>query len=193
MSVAAIAQPRVEDVRRFHQWSPTLASSGQPKADQFPAIAAAGFKVVINLVPIGPHEGLKGEKEIVEAAGMQYFNVPVDWGKPRVEDVIEAMDLLDRFNGTPVLVHCTLNARGSAFMAMYRIHRLGMPKADEYATMKRIWSLNRGVEYENVPQWQFLVEDVEEKLGKRVQMKAAAGVRFAYRQPTGCSSPLRCS
>lgn len=155
------------DVRRFHAWSPTLASAGQPKADQFAAIAAAGYKVVINLVPIGPHEGLKGEKEMVEAAGMQYFNIPVDWNKPKVEDVIQAMDLLDRFKGTPVLVHCTLNARGSAFMAMYRIHRLGLPEAQEMAAMSRIWALNRGVEYENTPQWQFLVEDVKEKLGKR--------------------------
>ena len=98
---------------------------------------------------------------------MQYFNVPVDWNKPKVEDVVQAMDLLDRFKGTPVLMHCSLNARGSAFMAMYRIHRLGLPKAEAYATMKRIWALNRGIEYENTPQWQFLVEDVEEKLGKR--------------------------
>jgi protein tyrosine phosphatase (PTP) superfamily phosphohydrolase (DUF442 family) len=162
----AHAQPGLESIVRLHHFTPQLSSAGLPKPEHFAALAAAGYEVVINLVPSGKM-GERDERELVEAAGMRYHHVAVDWSHPKVDDVVQAVDLLERYRDRKVLVHCTANARASAVVYLYRTLRLGAPEPEELALMTRIWKQNRGFELENQPQWQFLLDEARDQLHQR--------------------------
>lgn len=168
MSAAvAQAQAPVLDVQRFHSYSSTFASSGQPSRGQIPGVAAAGYKVVINLAPQSLPSSLRDEQQLVEAAGMQYFFFPVDWEKPSLDQAAQVLDLLDKYRGVPVLLHCSGNSRASAFAYLHRTLRLQEPEAAEYKVMSDLWALNRGIELENSPQWIFFLEDARAQFGKK--------------------------
>lgn len=165
--LTAQAAEALPDVQRFHQYTPMLASSGQPKRAQFQAIAAAGYKVVINLVaPEQNPEAVRDEKQAVEAAGMEYHYFPLGWDKPDAKRVVEVLRLLDTLKEKPVLVHCWVNSRASLVAYLYRSTSGQVEDADEKAVMTKIWKQNRGYEFENSGQWQLLVEDAKVLLKK---------------------------
>lgn len=151
----------------MHVYSPTLASAGQPTRAQIPALAAAGYKVVINLAPQNAPGSLRDEQQLVEAAGMRYFFFPGDWDKPSLDHAAQVFELLDQYRGVPVLIHCSLNARASAFAYLYRTLRANEPEPAEYEVMSGLWALNRGIEIENTPQWIFFLEDAKARFGKK--------------------------
>ncbi|MCY4264834.1 MAG: protein tyrosine phosphatase family protein [Gammaproteobacteria bacterium] len=94
-------------------------SSGQPTASQLETAAAAGLKYVINLRT--PQEDVDfDEAEVVESLGMEYFSIPVATGGSGVttENAASLQELLGRFNGEPVLVHCASGNRVGALMAL---------------------------------------------------------------------------
>ncbi len=168
VGLAAHAAQPVPAVQRFHSYTPSLAAAGQPARAQFAAIAAAGYKVVINVAsPDSNPDAIRDEKQLVEAAGMEYFHMPLKWEKPDVNQVVEAVNLLESLGGKPVLVHCYVNSRASLVAYLHRTMRGGAPEADEKQTLTRIWKQNRGYEFENSPQWQLLIEDAKERLGKK--------------------------
>ncbi len=165
-SLAHAAEP-VPAIQKFHQYTPTLAVSGQPKRNQFAAIAAAGYKVVINVASADSNPDAVGdEKKLVEAAGMEYYSVPLKWEKPDPNEVVAAVKLLDQLQTKPTLMHCYVGARASLVAYLYRTAQGSAAEPDEKATMTRLWKLNKGYEFENSPQWQFLVEDVKALMGK---------------------------
>ena len=142
----------------YHEYSPWLASSGQPTRDQWPAVAAAGVDLVVNLAPLTDPGSYAEEGDLVRAQGMQYVHIPVDWEAPPLADVARFLAVMEKTRGQRVLVHCYANARGSAFTYLWRVHKLGHARAAAEADMVRIWDLNEGYELRNVPQWQALIE-----------------------------------
>lgn len=158
---------RLPDVQRFHSYSPTLAISGQPKRGQFPGIAKAGYRMVVNLAPMDSNpDAIREEKQLVESAGMGYHFIPLNWEKPDPAQVAAAAKLLRQLEGTPTLVHCYVGSRASLVAYLYRVTYSGAPELEEKATLTRLWSLNRGYELQNSPQWQFALEDAQAILGK---------------------------
>ena len=163
--MSAQAADVLPGVLKFQAYSPALAASGQPKRSQFSDIAAAGYQVIINVAsPDSNPAGLHDEKQLVESAGMTYFLIPIKWDKPDVNQVIEAVKLLERLEGQNVLIHCYVNSRASLVTYLFRASKAGAIEADEKAKMTKIWKQNRGYELENMPQWQFLLEDAKERL-----------------------------
>jgi protein tyrosine phosphatase (PTP) superfamily phosphohydrolase (DUF442 family) len=159
-AIALHAQPSLEVISRIHHYTPLLSTAGMPKREHFAALAAAGYQEVISLVP----GNAKEERELVESLGMRFHHVPVDWSSPRVEDLVQAVHTLERHPDRKVFLHCTANARASAIAYLHRTTRLGLPEAEERATLVRIWRGNRGFELENQPHWQFLVEEARDML-----------------------------
>jgi protein tyrosine phosphatase (PTP) superfamily phosphohydrolase (DUF442 family) len=51
----------------YHEYSPSLLSSGQPTREQFPAIAQAGFEAVINLAMPDSPDALPDEPALAAA------------------------------------------------------------------------------------------------------------------------------
>jgi hypothetical protein len=63
------------------------------------------------------------------------------------------MDAMDANQAKKILVHCEANFRASAFIAMYRILRLGWKAEDALEVMHIIWNEDA------YPVWKMFIED----------------------------------
>ncbi len=116
-----------------------LATSGQPTEEQIRDIAAAGYRTIINLaMPTSPG-ALADERKSVEAAGMEYIGIQVDFSAPTADHYDRFEAELRQRAGTPVWVHCALNYRVSAFIAAYRVRALGWDPDAAQAAVRQIW------------------------------------------------------
>jgi protein tyrosine phosphatase (PTP) superfamily phosphohydrolase (DUF442 family) len=122
--------------------SPTLGTAGQPTAEQFQAVAEAGYAVVINLALSTSAHALPSEAEIVKSLGMTHFHIPVVWEAPTPMDLEIFFKVMDRNRDLKVVVHCALNMRVSAFVYLYRVLRLGVAEPTALADLHRIWQPN---------------------------------------------------
>ena len=134
----------------FHE---KLSSSGMPTAEQMKSVAEAGVQLVINLAPHDVKKAIPNEPELVEALGMQYINIPVNWGTPTTDGLNIFMDAMDANQDKKIHVHCEANFRASAFIAMYRILRLGWKREEALEIMHTIW------DDDAYPVWKMFIED----------------------------------
>lgn len=133
VSVAAQAQPPVEKASENGAPSQGLTlifglaseshpetgivAAGQPTAEQLSALAAAGFRTVIDLRTEAEDRGFD-EPATVRAAGMKYVNLPVNaqsLGPETFSRFFELLEMAER----PVLVHCASSNRVGAAYAAY--------------------------------------------------------------------------
>jgi protein tyrosine phosphatase (PTP) superfamily phosphohydrolase (DUF442 family) len=131
---------KLTDIYDFLPLTQTLLTSGQPTEGQFPAVASAGVQAVINLALSTSDNALPDEASVVESLGMQYFHIPVLWENPTRADLDRFFDTMDRHSEQKVFVHCAANMRVSAFVALYRILRLGWDREQALADTNRIWN-----------------------------------------------------
>lgn len=129
----------LDSVRAFLPLTDRIGTAGQPTAEQFAAIRAAGYEVVVNLVPPEQASYLSDEPEIVTSLGMAYVNIPVVWTAPARESLEAFFVVMDANRERRVFVHCAANMRVSAFLFLYRVLRLGMDEADAEDDLERIW------------------------------------------------------
>lgn len=146
--------------------SPRISSSGMPAQRQFAAIAAAGFGVVVNLAPpdaLGSHED---EQALVERQGMHYFNLPIDFATPRVEDYERFAAILRQNRDQRVLVHCQLSMRASTLVFLYRVIELGEDPDRAFDDVVRVW--------QPVAPWKAFMRDVLVARGRKLPMELDA-------------------
>lgn len=143
----------MKNIYNFLFYHEKLSSSGMPKPDQMKPIADAGVELVINLAPHDVPDAVPDEEKVVTALGMEYVNIPVNWGTPTKDGLNRFMDLMDANDGKKVHVHCEANFRASAFIAMYRILRLGWKEEDAFTPMHTIW------DEDAYPVWKMFIED----------------------------------
>ncbi len=127
------------DIYNYLQLDEHTATSGQPSAAQLAEVAAAGYQVVINLALTTSDNALPDEGGIVRAHGMRYIHIPVVWEGPTLDDLRAFFEVMQARRGQKLFVHCAANMRVSAFMALYRIKRLGWPAQRAFQDMRRIW------------------------------------------------------
>ena len=149
----AFAQSDLLGLLNIHEYSPQLASSGQPSAGQVAEIKASGVQLVVNLFPPGLPGTLRDEAGLVNAAGMQYESIPVDWDKPSLEMLGQFFDLMEKHRDKKILMHCWLNSRASAFVYLYRTLILNEPEKAEFARLVALWDYSKGYELAKVRQW----------------------------------------
>lgn len=98
---------------------------GQIKAEEIEALKKEGVKVVVNLRP--ESEMTFDEKKLLEAAGIEYVNVPVEKDEPlELEALAPAMDALDKAADGKVLMHCASSNRVGMVWSVYRARRHGL-------------------------------------------------------------------
>ena len=110
----------IEDIINFLQLSDRIATAGQPTIDQYPAIAAANYRVVINLALNDSPGALADESEIARNLGLEYIQIPVIWTEPTLVDFQTFMNIMAKYSDQQVFVHCAANKRVSAFLYLYR-------------------------------------------------------------------------
>lgn len=126
-------------IRHYHRVDATLATAGQPTAAELAAVAAAGFRTVINLaLPTSPG-ALADEAGVVRALGLEYVAIPVDFASPQPAEFRRFCAALESRAGQPVFVHCALNCRVSAFLAAHRVLRQGWTREAALAGLCQRW------------------------------------------------------
>jgi len=134
-------KPRLDEIRNFLSLD-RVGTAGQPTGEQFVAIRAAGYRVVVNLALPTSTNALPDEAERVAALGMTYVHIPVVWEAPTLQDLDKFFAVMERYGEERVFVHCALNMRVSAFMFLYRVIRLGVSPEEARQMMLRIWEPN---------------------------------------------------
>ena len=130
-------------IYQYRQAAPGLATSGQPRDDELPAIAAAGYEVVINLaLHDDPRYSLDDEAGAVGALGLEYVHIPVRFDAPTEHDLVAFFDAMDARRGKRVWLHCAANLRVTAFLGLYRQLRLGWPEERAFELMRDVWEPN---------------------------------------------------
>ena len=142
----------LEDIYNYLRLSDRLATSGQPSEEQIAEIAQAGFQVVINLALTGTDYALKDEAGSVGSHGMEYIHIPVLWQQPTRADLEAFFAAMDANPDKKVFVHCAANMRVSAFLALYRILRLGWEQEKAFEDVYRIWTPKE--------QWKSFIEEM---------------------------------
>jgi uncharacterized protein (TIGR01244 family) len=123
----------------FREIDPSLATAGQPSADQIRAVRGGGYQTVINLLPAEDRRALPKERELVEAEGLRYHHLPVVWEAPTAQDFAQFCQLMEAEAGRRVFVHCAMNMRVSAFVFLYRVLKLGVPREVAEKDLLAVW------------------------------------------------------
>ena len=132
-------QDALQRIYNYRKLSDTLATAGQPGEAQLGLIALAGFEVVINLGLSDTEYALADEAALVKALGLAYEHVPVSWVCPQVADVECFFELMARYAGKKLFVHCAANKRVSVFVALHRILNQGWHRQQAMADVLAIW------------------------------------------------------
>jgi protein tyrosine phosphatase (PTP) superfamily phosphohydrolase (DUF442 family) len=131
--------PELKEIYNFLPLSDTLLTSGQPTEAQYPAIAAAGVQAVVNLALASSDNALPDEAGLAGSLGLDYVHIPILWDNPTDENFERFVTAMDSLQNRKVLVHCAANMRATAFVALYRIRRLGWDHAQAFKDVYPIW------------------------------------------------------
>ncbi len=138
-------------IYNFLRLSDHLATAGQPTADELTTVQAAGYEVVVNLLPASSPHALPDEDKIVSALGIEYVVMPVDWQQPEIADIEQFFAVMDASHGKNVFVHCAANMRVSAFVYLYRTLCQRVSPAEAEKDLHRLWTPNE--------RWSRFIED----------------------------------
>lgn len=165
MSLAAIHQMRLADGR--------IGTSGQPSEAQLAAIAAAGYRTLINLaLHDDPRYSLPDEPASAAALGLDYIHIPVRFRQPTRDDLQRFCDAMDAHLERQVWVHCAANYRVTAFLGLWRVLRQGWAPEAAFALMREVWTPDAT--------WQAFID---EQLLAGYYARRAAEYEAIYRKP----------
>ncbi|MDO9519699.1 MAG: protein tyrosine phosphatase family protein [Pseudohongiella sp.] len=136
------ANPALNEIFNFRQYSDTFASAGQPTAEQFSAVRDAGFERVIYLAFTNNPNAVANADQLVKSLGMDYVHIPVDWTRPTSLDFYTFADAMRRDTDRKTLLHCQVNARATAFSFLYRVIYEDVPVSQAKADMNSVWQPN---------------------------------------------------
>ena len=140
----------LESIRNYVRLRPDIGTAGQPTREQFDAIAAAGFEVVINLALPDHPDSLDDEGSLVTRLGLSYFHLPVPFDAPAADHVRDFCRLLRCLRGRRLFVHCIMNYRVAAFMYHYLRLVEGCDESAARSPMLDRWQIE--------PQWQRILD-----------------------------------
>ena len=132
-----------QDIKNYKRVDDRTITGGQPTGDQIRAAAEEGVQGVVNLATEDPRYSLKNEGGLVRSLGMTYHHIPVDWNRPRKEDLDEFVDLMKELSGQTLLIHCAANYRVTAFYALYGMRAMGWSRAQAEAFIASVWQPER--------------------------------------------------
>lgn len=152
---------RVDRILNFRRVSDSVGTAGQPTAEQFADIKAAGYDVVINLAMPDSTNAIPNEAELVAAHGMEYVHIPVVWEEPGEQDLQRFLEAMRRYQGHRVFVHCAMNWRVSAFVFLLQVIEQQVDQETSRQALDEVWQPNAI--------WEAFISKVLQKHGVREQ------------------------
>jgi len=135
-------------IKNYRQLEDRIATAGQPSRRELTAVAEAGYEVVLNL---HVSSDLPDEGDVVRGLGLEYVHINVPWEHPERSQLESFFAAMEARRELRLFVHCAANKRVSAFMALYRIHRLR-------------WAVEAAMAYVDVlsfpPVWRAFIEEM---------------------------------
>jgi len=129
----------MNSIYNFVSVSDGLSCSGQPREAQLSAIAADGYRVVINLGLADGKYALNDEETSVTQLGMTYHHLPVLFDNPQLTDLSAFISLMDLYKGEKTLVHCAANYRASAFTGLYLLYLNEFDEDGALSFIEEVW------------------------------------------------------
>ena len=161
VAFAASAFAEKGDPANLVKWRSGLTSSAQPDANYLARSKALGYEMVVNLAPPQSQGSIENEASIVGRQGVVYVNIPVNFGQPSTEDFRIFSEVMKLAAKKPVLVHCQVNLRGSAFTFLYRVIHEGAAIDETQQKLLGVWSPD--------PVWKTFIETMLAAHGKKVE------------------------
>jgi protein tyrosine/serine phosphatase len=131
---AVTISPQQAGITNFGQVNENYFRGAQPSQPAIERLHALGIKTVIDLQeqPVGD------ESAWAKAAGMQYFNIPLNGSRPATdEQTARFLELVNDPKNLPVYVHCKVGKhRTGAMTAIYRITHDTWTADQAFAEMK---------------------------------------------------------
>jgi protein tyrosine phosphatase (PTP) superfamily phosphohydrolase (DUF442 family) len=122
--------------------SARLFTSGQPNLDTLSNLSRQGFEALIYLAPPTSSDAVPGEADIIRGQGMEFVNIPIQFGNPTQADFDAFVEAMNQFRNRKLLVHCQVNMRASSMTFLYRVI-VGREKPElAYESVARVWSPN---------------------------------------------------
>jgi protein tyrosine phosphatase (PTP) superfamily phosphohydrolase (DUF442 family) len=142
-------------IYNFCQVSDTLACAGQPTEQQLKQLADENYQAIVNLSMPRTKYVLPDEAGIIASLGMDYYHIPVVFDEPRLSELSDFIDFMNRNLGKKILVHCVANNRASVFMGLYLLTTGKLTREEMQTFIEEIWQpdaiwdqfLEEGVEY----------------------------------------------
>ena len=103
------------------------------------AAAREGVRTIINLAPSDERSALPDEAGVVQALGMTYHHIPVDWANPTEQDFASFEQMMQTRAAGKTLIHCAANFRVTAFFSLYARKHLGWGDAQAAAFRASVW------------------------------------------------------
>lgn len=129
----------IEDSYNFRALSDELTSSGVIGAERLQTMGAEGYELVIDLLPNDNQHAVANERELLEAQGIEYVYIPVDFANPTVDDFDAFTAAINASGSKKTHMHCAANYRVSGFYAAYAINAGWWTWEDAAEFISDIW------------------------------------------------------
>ena len=129
----------IENSYNFKRVGALVTTSGVVGGNRLKGLAREGYELVVNLLPDTSEYSVENEQGIVEAQGVKYVYIPVDFKNPTFDDYRKFVSAIEEAGSSKVHIHCAANYRVSAFYALYAESRniWSESEADEF--IRALW------------------------------------------------------
>jgi uncharacterized protein (TIGR01244 family) len=110
-----VTKETVPGITNYLRLETTVACAGAITADSVPEIKKAGFVSIINLREATEQgANVEAEAEAAKKAGIRYYHVPFNGGKPTTAAVDSFLKAISNNGAEPAFIHCAGGNRAAA-------------------------------------------------------------------------------
>ena len=139
----------VNEAYNFKSINSSVSTAGVLTKGQLSELSSEGYEAVINLLPSDSEHAAEHEPSIVEAQGLKYVYIPVDFTAPTENDYQQFAQAMSELSGKKIMLHCAANYRVTAFYSIYATQALGWSGEQARALISSIWDVSEFPVWEN--------------------------------------------